>query len=155
MCWWLCWCVDVLMTLCWCVDVSTCWCIVLSCWCLVDVLMCWSGDYDCVDVYMLMQMLMCRCLGHCVDVLMTLLMCWCADVLMCWCADVLMWRRFSTRIVWGETFAVLLLRRTVLINRLMFTFKHRWASNSASASVRDFWGPSTSWKSNSFVLPYQ
>jgi len=61
MCWWLCWCVDVLM--CWCVyvDVLMCWCVdVLMCWC-VDVLMCW-----CVDV----------------------LMCWCVDVLMCWCVDV-------------------------------------------------------------------
>jgi len=88
MCWcvdvWMCWCVDVLMCgcvdvlMCWCVDVLMCWCVdVLMCWCVCVELMCW-----CVDVLMCwcVDVLMCWC----VDVLM----CWCVDVLMCWCVDV-------------------------------------------------------------------
>jgi hypothetical protein len=82
MCWWLCWCVDVLIVLmCWCVDcvdVLLYWWL-RWCWC-DDVLMCWCDD-------VLMTVLMCWWLCWCVDVLM----CWCVDVLMCWCVDGLMW----------------------------------------------------------------
>jgi len=91
MCWWLCWCVDVLMTLCWCIDVLMYCCVAMLMsvlmYCHVNLLMCRWLCW-CVDDIVLMC--------WCVDLLMIVFMCWCVDVLMCWCVDVLMcWVEFG------------------------------------------------------------
>jgi len=69
------------MLMCGCVDV--CWWL---CWCvLMIVLMCWCAD-DCVDDCV--KVLVCWWFDNFVEVLMTVLMTLCVDVLMCWCVDV-------------------------------------------------------------------